>query len=461
MHPEHTPHLAPAQQHAGELVYRLHDKPPVWETLAVAAQHVLAVLGGIIAPPLVIANALHFETEMTAYMVSMALFVSGLATLIQIVRIGPMGSGLLSIQGTSFTFVTTIIAIGERGGMPLILGVCAAGSCVEMLVSRCLRYLHAIITPRVTGIVVTMIGLSLIKVGITSCGGGAAALRAGTFANASQLALAALVFVVIIALNASHNRYLRMGSIIIGLLTGYCVAAALGWVSFGALRALPLVQVPQPFKFGMRIDLPALIPIAFLYLITSIETIGDITATSQVSREPIEGPLYLQRLSGGILADGFNSLLAAVFNTFPNTTFSQNNGVIQMTGVASRRVGIVVACMLMVLGLFPALADVIALMPQPVLGGATVLMFGTVAAAGVRILSSQPLDRRSMLIIAAAFGLGLGVELVPDILRVLPEEVRIIFRSGITTGGLTALVLQALLPKRLPAPPTPATFPPV
>lgn len=444
-----------------EIVYRLEDRPPLWETLAVAAQHVLAVFGGIIAPPLVIANALHFDTQTTAYMVSMALFVSGLATLIQIMRIGPLGSGLLSIQGTSFTFVTTIIAIGERGGLPLIFGVCAAGSFVEMLVSRCLRYVQNIITPRVTGIVVTMIGLSLIKVGITSCGGGAAAVRNGTFASAPQVALAALVFIMIIALNASRNRYVRMSSIIVGLLTGYAVAVALGWVSFGALRELPLVQVPQPFKYGMRIDVAALIPIAFLYLITSIETIGDITATSQVSREPIEGPVYLRRLTGGILADGFNSLLAAVFNTFPNTTFSQNNGVIQMTGVASRRVGIAVACMLVVLGLVPALADIIARMPQAVLGGATLLMFGTVAAAGVRILSSQTLDRRSMLIIAAAFGLGLGVELVPDILKVLPDAVRIIFRSGITTGGLTALVLQAVLPKRAAELPAPGTFPPV
>lgn len=444
-----------------EIVYRLEDRPPLWETLAVAAQHVLAVFGGIIAPPLVIANALQFDTQTTAYMVSMALFVSGLATLIQIVRIGPLGSGLLSIQGTSFTFVTTIIAIGERGGLPLILGVCAAGSFVEMLVSRCLRYVQNIITPRVTGIVVTMIGLSLIKVGITSCGGGAAAVRNGTFASAPQLALAALVFIIIIALNASRNRYVRMSSIIVGLLTGYAVAVALGWVSFSALRELPLVQVPQPFKYGLRIDLAALIPIAFLYLITSIETIGDITATSQVSREPIEGAVYMRRLTGGVLADGFNSLLAAVFNTFPNTTFSQNNGVIQMTGVASRRVGIAVACMLVVLGLVPVLADVIALMPQPVIGGATLLMFGTVAAAGVRILSSQALDRRSMLVIAAAFGLGLGVELVPDILKVLPEAVRIIFRSGITTGGLTALVLQAVLPKRAVEPPVPGTFPPV
>lgn len=450
-----------AQADRSEVVYRLEDRPPLWETLGVAAQHVLAVFGGIIAPPLVIANALQFDTQTTAYMVSMALFVSGLATLIQIVRIGPLGSGLLSIQGTSFTFVTTIIAIGERGGLPLILGVSAVGSFVEMLISRCLRYVQTIITPRVTGVVVTLIGLSLIKVGITSCGGGAAAVRSGTFAREQDVALAALVFVLIVWLNASRNRYVRMSSIIVGLMAGYAVAVALGKVSFGALREVPLIQVPQPFKYGMRVDLSALIPMAFLYVITSIETMGDITATSQVSGEPIEGPVYLRRLTGGILADGFNSLLAAVFNTFPNTTFSQNNGVIQMTGVASRRVGIAVACMLAALGLVPALADVIALMPQPVIGGATLLMFGTVAAAGVRILASQTLDRRSMLIIAAAFGLGLGVELMPDILKVLPDAVRIIFRSGITTGGLTALLLQAVLPKRAVEPPAPGTFPPV
>ncbi|MCX7847009.1 MAG: purine permease [bacterium] len=444
-----------------ELLYRLHDKPPFWETLTVAVQHVLAVFGGIIAPPLIIANALKCDYTSTAYLVSMALFVSGLATLIQVVRVGPLGSGLLSIQGTSFTFVSTIIAIGERGGLPLILGVCAAGSLVEMLLSRLVRYLKHIITPTVTGVVVTLIGLSLIKVAVTTCAGGTTARNDGTFASFPHLALAAFVFLTILLLNASRGRLLRMASIIIGLLVGYAVALCLGRVSFPAHAQLFTLQFPIPFYYGMRIDLPALVPIAFLYVITTIETIGDITATSQVSREPIEGPLYLKRISGGILADGFNSLLAAVFNTFPNTTFSQNNGVIQMTGVASRRVGIVIACLLIILGLVPAVANLIATIPQPVLGGATLLMFGTVAAAGIRILASQPLDRRAMLIIAAALAVGLGVELVPEILHPLPDQLRIIFRSGITTGGLTALLLQAVLPRRPATPPAPATFPPL
>lgn len=446
---------------SSELIYRLHDKPPFWETLAVAAQHLLAVFGGIIAPPLVIANALQFDTETTAYMVSMALFVSGLATLIQIIKIGPIGSGLLSIQGTSFTFVPAIIVIGERGGLPLILGVCAAGAFVEMFLSRALHYLQRVITPRVTGIVVTLIGLSLVKVGMTACAGGAAARRAGTFADPSHLALAAIVFLVILLLNASPRRHLRMASIIIGFAVGYVLAWILGRISFPASFSFLRLHLPVPLKYGMQIDLPAFIPIAFLYVITSIETIGDITATCQVSREPIEGPLYFRRISGGVLADGLNSLLAALLNTFPNTTFSQNNGVIQMTGVASRRVGIAVAILLMALGLLPAPSELVALMPQPVLGGATLLMFGTVAATGIRILASQPLDRRAVLIMAAAFATGIGVELVPDVINSLPEGLRIILRSGITTGGLTALFLQVILPKSAATPAAPASFPPL
>ena len=187
-------------------------------------------------------------------------------------------------------------------------------------------------------------------------------------------------------------------------------------------------------------------PIALVYLITTIESIGDLTATSMVSREPIQGELYIQRIKGGILGDGFNSALAAVFNTFPNTTFSQNNGVIQLTGVASRYVGMYIAGFLVLLGLFPVIGGVFQQMPKPVLGGATIIMFGTVAAAGIKIIASEDIDRRSMMIIAVSFGMGLGVQLIPQVLNHFPETLKNIFSSPITTGGLTAIIMNLVLP---------------
>lgn len=203
--------------------------------------------------------------------------------------------------------------------------------------------------------------------------------------------------------------------------------------------------VPVPFKLGVEFSISSIIAVALVYLVTAIEATGDITANSMISGEPVEGEKYVKRVSGGVLADGINSLLAGVFSSYPNSIFAQNNGIIQLTGVASRYVGYFIAAMLIVLGLFPIVGIVFSMMPSPVLGGATLLMFGTVAAAGVRIVASQKINHRDMLVIAASLSLGMGVELMPSVLNQLPESVRTIFSSGITTGGLTAIVCNALI----------------
>jgi xanthine permease XanP len=208
-----------------------------------------------------------------------------------------------------------------------------------------------------------------------------------------------------------------------------------------------VISIPIPFRYGLDFDFTLFIPIAILYLITTIESTGDMTATSLVSGEPIEGDLYIKRIKGGILGDGFNSMLAAVFNTFPNTTFSQNNGVIQLTGVASRYVGFFIAGFLVLLGLFPVVGGVVSAMPRPVLGGATIIMFGTVAAAGIKIISTDKINRRGIMILALSLSLGLGVMMVPEVLSGLPPMLQAIFSSPITTGGLTALILNLVLPR--------------
>ncbi len=433
----------------GDVIYGLHDKPPVLETFFAALQHLMAIFVGIITPSLIISGALGLDLATSSYLVSMSLFVSGLATLIQIRKVGPVGSGILSIQGTSFTFLGTCIGIGKEGGLGAIFGTCIAGSPVEMIISRFIPHAKKIITPLVSGIVVTMIGMTLIRVGITSCAGGMAAKGAGTFGSFQYLGMAALVLVIIIFFNRSKNPFLRMSSIVIGMGVGYVIAAFLGWIDFSGLQSLDLVAVPIPFKFGIGFSLSGFIAMLLLYLITTIESIGDLTATSMVSGEPIEGEVYMKRIAGGVLGDGVNSALAGVFNTFPNTTFSQNNGVIQLTGVASRQVGYYIAGMLMLIGIFPIVGGVFKLMPEPVLGGGTLIMFGTIAAAGIKIISSSVIDRRGLLIMAISFGFGLGVTFEPTILEHFPPIFKSIFSSGITTGGLTAIVANVLLPKSL------------
>ncbi|AAQ67101.1 xanthine/uracil permease family protein [Porphyromonas gingivalis W83] len=430
-----------------DLIYKIEDKPSFKDAVFAAFQHLLAIFVAIITPPLIIAGALDLDLETTSFLVSMALFASGVSTFIQCRRVGPLGAGLLCVQGTSFSFIGPIISAGLAGGLPLIFGCTIAAAPVEMIVSRTFRYLKQIITPLVSGIVVLLIGLSLIKVGIISCGGGNAAMSDGTFGNWQNLSIAALVLVSVLFFNKSKNKYIRMSSIVLGLLVGYVLAYILGRVDLSGMETtkIALLNIPVPFKYGLSLNLSSFIAIGLIYLITAIEATGDITANSMISGEPVEGDKYIKRVSGGVLADGFNSLLAGVFNSFPNSIFAQNNGLIQLTGVASRRVGYYIAAMLIVLGLFPGIGLIFSLMPDPVLGGATLLMFGTVAAAGIRIIAAQDIDRRATMILAISLSLGLGVELMPDILRNISLDLRGIFSSGITTGGLAAIISNMLI----------------
>lgn len=430
-----------------DLIYKIEDKPSFKDAVFAAFQHLLAIFVAIITPPLIIAGALDLDLETTSFLVSMALFASGVSTFIQCRRVGPLGAGLLCVQGTSFSFIGPIISAGLAGGLPLIFGCTIAAAPVEMIVSRTFRYLKQIITPLVSGIVVLLIGLSLIKVGIISCGGGNAAMSDGTFGNWQNLSIAALVLVSVLFFNKSKNKYIRMSSIVLGLLVGYVLAYILGRVDLSGMETtkIALLNIPVPFKYGLSLNLSSFIAIGLIYLITAIEATGDITANSMISGEPVEGDKYIKRVSGGVLADGFNSLLAGVFNSFPNSIFAQNNGLIQLTGVASRRVGYYIAAMLIVLGLFPGIGLIFSLMPDPVLGGATLLMFGTVAAAGIRIIAAQDIDRKATMILAISLSLGLGVELMPDILRNISLDLRGIFSSGITTGGLAAIISNMLI----------------
>ncbi|MGB3491246.1 MAG: nucleobase:cation symporter-2 family protein [Elainellaceae cyanobacterium] len=442
---------------SSDLIYGLDDRPPLPNTIFAALQHVLASFVGIITPSFIVAGALGLEPADASVLISMSLFVSGIATFIQAKRIGPVGSGLLSIQGTSFAFIGPILAAGggaiANGSSPtealgLIFGLCFFGAFIEMFFSRFIHLAGKVITPIVTGTVVTLIGLTLINVGITSIGGGFPAREAGTFGSPQNLGLGALVLVTIVVLNSLENTLLRMSSIVIGLVVGYLVALPMGLVNFGSLSSAPIFSLPIPFRYGFSFDFSVFIPFAFLYLITTIESVGDLTATSIVTGQPITGPTYMSRIKGGVLGDGVNSLIAACFTTFPNTTFSQNNGVIQLTGIGSRYVGLFIAGIFVLLGLFPVVGGVVQGIPQPVLGGATILMFGTVAAAGIKILSTVNFTKRASLILAVSLGMGLGVTFAPDILDQMPSLVKSIFSSGISAGGLSALVLNILLPGR-------------
>ncbi|MCU1787239.1 purine permease [Pseudomonas sp. 13B_2.1_Bac1] len=444
--------MPPESTSPSDLIYGLNDRPKPLPSLLAALQHVLAAFVGIITPPLIIGSTLGLTAHLP-YLISMALMVSGVGTFIQARRPFGIGAGMICLQGTSFSFLGAVLSAGflvkQRGGSPedilaMIFGVCFFGAAVQIVLSRFIGQLRRVITPLVTGIVITLIGISLIKVGITDLGGG---FNAPDFGAPTNLALGLFVVLTIILLNRSNTPWVRLSAIIIGLALGSLAAWFSGKLVPHALPDLPLVSLPIPFRFGFNFDWSAFLPIALIYLISSIETVGDLTANCMIARQPISGPAYISRLKGGVLGDGVSCMIAATFSAFPNTTFAQNNGVIQLTGVASRYVGLYIGVVLFALGLFPLIGAVLQQIPKPVLGGATLVMFGSVAAAGVRILAQAPLDRRSMLIIATSFGVGLGIAAQPNLLHLMPVLVQNLFDSAITSGGLTAIVLCLLLPE--------------
>lgn len=438
-----------------ELLYGLEDKPAAFKTVTAAFQHVLASFVGVITPTLIIAAALDLH-EHIPFLVSMALFVSGIGTIIQTKSFGPFGSGLVAVQGTSFAFVSALILAGvtvrQRGGsdedvMALLLGITMAGAMVEVVLSFFIHKLKRLLNPVITGIVITSIGLSLIKVGMTDLNGG---FGNADFGQLNHVGLGLSVLFVIIFLNASSNLWIRLSAIFIGMALGTLCAWSFGNVSFSHLSSLPVLALPTPFRYGIDFDFALFMPLALIYLFSALETAGDLTANSVFCNQPITGPLYLKRIKGGILGDGVNSVLAACFNTFPNTTFGQNNGVIQLTGIASRRVGIVIGGFYVIFGIFPFIGGILQAIPKAVLGGATLVMFAMVAVGGLKILMQQNFDRRTSLITASALGLGMGVMMVPQMTSGFPQWLGNIIASPVTLSGLTAVFLDIALPKQKP-----------
>ncbi len=435
-----------------DLVYRLEDKPPFFNSLVSAITHLLAIFVPMVTPALIVGNALKLPTETTAYLVSMAMVASGIGTFLQVNRFGKVGSGLLSIQSVNFSFVGVMIALGlsmresgidEHKMLSTLLGVSFFGAFLVCASAWALPYLRRVITPTVSGVVVLLIGLSLIDIGITDFGGGFGAKGTDAFGSIQNIGLAGFVLLIVLLFNCMRNPFLRMSGIAVGLVAGYVVALSMGIVDFSVLNNTPVFTIPIPFKYGFNFDFSAFLVAGTIYVLSVFEAVGDLTATAMVSGQDYEGDEFQQRLRGGVLADGLVSVIATALGSLPLTTFAQNNGVIQMTGVASRHIGKFIAVILVLAGLFPIVGRIFTTIPSPVLGGAMVLMFGLIAIAGVRIIMTHGINRREAVIAATAVGVGLGVAFEPEVFKLLPE----VFRNPIAAGGITAVVLNLVLPR--------------
>jgi xanthine permease XanP len=419
----------------------IDERVPVTYAALLGFQHVLSMFMGVITPPLLLAQMLSLPKETTARLVSTALLVAALTSFIQIKRVGRVGSGLLSAQGTSFTFLHPLYQVGQIGGLSLMLGMSLVTAPVSIFLGPFLPRLKRVFTPVVSGTVIMLIGLSLIPAGMHDIAMG--------FGPGSVpwhgLAVAVMIIALVVGLGSLNRPWGRMLAVLLALVAGYVVSAALGYLQ--APPKGPWIMWPQFLGYGLTFQWQYVLPFAFLYIVSSIETVGDVTATCQLSGLPTHGDEYWSRLRGGVIADGLNSILAACLGIFPNTTYAQNNGVIQLTGVASRQVGYYMCAFLLLFGLLPVFGGYLAIMPPPVLGGLSLVLFGFVAAGGLRILYYSPMTPREWLIFAVALGTGVGVGSAPEVLDVLPSAIAQMFQSSVVTGGLVALLLNALVPR--------------
>jgi xanthine permease XanP len=439
------------------LLFGVDERPPIAKSFTAAVAHLLAIVGGIATAPLIIARGLNLDVALTNYVVASALVISGIATFIQIRRFGPMGSGILSVQGTSFAFVGVFIYAGmnlQTAGLDnetmlgTLVGTAAIGGAMTMVLSFFLRYLSAIITLNVAGITVFLLGLSLVWVAWGNLGFAVASASAQGINELWVYLQAVVVIGVIIFFSTRSNPWLKLSSIMLGLFAGMVFAGLTNSLDQPLPAELAPVFLIEFLPFALHFDGMVFLLLMPIFLVSIIESIGDLTATSLLSGRSVSGPEYWLRLRGGVMADGFNTLLAALFGTFPNTTFSQNNGVIRLTGVASRFVGLLLAVLLMLLGSIPVFSALFQLLPGGVLHGATGLMFGTIMLTGIRVLRAQPNQPRVLLMLACctlgAIGLTQTTTLLASLDMSTPAYLQMLTNFPVATGALIAMTWEAL-----------------
>ena len=437
-----------------QLLYKLDDKPPVLGAAFVGFQHLLAIIGGILTAPFLIALGMGLNAEDSAYVISSALVVSGFATLIQINRVGMLGAGLLSIQGTSFAFIGIMIfayqklALNMTSGEALgaIFGSSAACAVLMLVLSLFIRQLKSIITTNVAGATIILIGLSLVQSTLQNLVGSFNTAGGLEGSGVSHLLLAAVVFVVIAVVANLHQVWLRLSSITIGLVIGILAALQMGVADFSGVTEGDILFVPEFSRYPLSLDIQVMVLIMPIFLVSAMESIGDITATNNLSGLKTGTPDYWLRIRGGIMATAFSSFIAALFCTFPSTTFSQNNGVIRLTGVCSRYVGNYVAGFLVLLGCLPIVTAVFQRIPSEVIFGATLLMFMLVALSGFRVVEMAQPKARDWTVVGLAIVLGYVISMFIDRVPNLSPEIVILFQFPVSTGALVALILEFVIP---------------
>ena len=450
--------------------YDFYGKLPLKKAIPLGLQHVLAMFVGNLTPLLIITGACGLVgaefADLQVELLQNAMIVAGIVTLVQLYAIGPIGGKVPIIMGTSSGFIGVFNSVvGVMGGgaaaYGAIMGASVLGGLFESVLGFLIKPLRKFFPAVVTGTVVLSIGLSLIGVGVNSFGGGN---NANDFGSVENLLLGFLVLVVIIILKHGTTGMTSASSILIGIIVGYIAAAIMGavlphtavnaegveytkaWVlNWDKVAQAEWIALPSLLPVKLRFDLRAIIPVLIMFVVTAVETVGDISGVMEggMGREATDS-----ELSGGVVCDGVGSSFAALFGVLPNTSFSQNVGLVTMTKIVNRGALEIGALFLILCGLFPKLAALISIMPQSVLGGAAVMMFSSIVISGIQLITKETLTMRNITIVSVALGLGYGIGVNSGILSQLPQALQLVFGgSGIVPAAIIAIVLNIALPK--------------
>ena len=424
--------------------------PPLGQAVPLGLQHVLAMFASNVTPSIIVGGAagLAFGGADLVYLIQMAMLFAGIATLFQTVGFGPIGARLPIMQGTSFAFVGVLAGIAATEGLGVALSACLIAGAFHFFLGAFIKNLRFLFPPLVTGLVILSIGLYLIPVAIKYAAGGAATfqMEAESFGSLEHWTVALTVVVVALAVKFFGKGMWSSAAILIGLIAGYGMAMAFNIVNYDPVAKAAWFTVLKPLPYGFEFNLGAVLAVTLISVVSAIETVGDTSATTKAGagRQATD-----KEISGATYADGLGTAIAAAFGGLPNTSFSQNVGIVGMTGVMSRHVVTIGALFLILCGMLPKIGAVIASMPLPVLGGGVIVMFGMVAAAGLNMLSDVPLNRRNMVIIAVSLAFGLGLNLVPTAVQYVPGVWNVILTSAVAPTAIVAIVLNLVLPEEM------------
>ena len=422
--------------------------PPLGQAVPLGLQHVLAMFASNVTPSIIVAGAagLAFGSAEQIYLIQMAMLFAGVATIFQTMGFGPVGARMPIMQGTSFAFVGVLAGISATQGLGVALTACIIGGLIHFALGSVIGRIRFLFPPLVTGLVILAIGLYLIPVGIKYAAGGAAdfQMAAESFGSLKHWTVALTVIVVALLFKFKTSGALSNAAILIGLLAGYAVAAMLGMVSLAGFQKASWVTSIQVLPYGFEFSLGAVIAVTLVSIVSAVETVGDASATAKAGagRDATD-----EEIAGATYADGLGTAVAGVFGGLPNTSFSQNVGIVGMTGVMSRHVVTIAGVILVICGLLPKIGALIASMPLPVLGGGVIVMFGMVAAAGMNVLSEVKMTRRNMVIIAISLTAGLGLNLVPTAVQYLPGIWKTLATSAVAPTAFLAIALNQILPE--------------